>query len=190
MADNASAFTKLMAVIIASLVAIATATSDKIVAKAKDAMNRADSRRAKYDSITEGLSGYIFETENLLDILASGKADKDAVKGPIDAYNDAYTTARKNEYSNVAIVKRMWGADTGQKYRDTLTAIATFDGSNIHPFNAKVIPVYTGKSTEPVVIDSADLKRAQSALNPLKQQVEIVADALLEPPSSWWQFWR
>jgi hypothetical protein len=119
----------------ATIVALLTIFSDKILERIRFRLNRANLRTKYFEELATDLSTYLFYSEIFHERYqkhwANNTADMDAIRGEI---NGAITTLRKKEYVYRAWVKRYWGSARTEPFAQVMAAVKSTDDA-IHAFN-------------------------------------------------------
>src|SRR5271166_5155885 len=94
----------------ATVVALMTVFSDKLLERIRFRVNRANLRAKYFEELAMDLSSYIFFAEIFCERYQKGWADDPADMGAIrDEVNGAVTTLRKKEFVYRSWVHRYWG---------------------------------------------------------------------------------
>src|SRR5262249_19252430 len=119
----------------ATVVALLTVFSDKILERIRFRLNRADLRTKYFEQLAKDLSTYLFYSELFHERYQKGWADDpedlDRIGGAI---NGAITTLRENEYIYRAWVRKYWGEAKLEQFAEVMTALKSADDA-IHAFN-------------------------------------------------------
>jgi len=119
----------------ATVVALLTVFSDKILERIRFRLNRADLRTKYFEQLAKDLSTYLFYSELFHERYQKGWADDpedlDRIGGAI---NSAITTLRENEYIYRAWVRKYWGEAKVEQFAELMTTLKSTDDA-IHAFN-------------------------------------------------------
>lgn len=119
----------------ATLVALLTAFSDKLLERIRFRLNRADLRAKYFEELAVDLSTYIFFAEIFCERYQKGWAndpeDLASIGGEV---NGAVTTLRKKEFVYRSWVHRYWGHDTVAQFTEVMAAVKAVDDA-LHVFN-------------------------------------------------------
>jgi hypothetical protein len=119
----------------ATVVALLTVFSDKILERIRFRLNRADLRTKYFEQLAKDLSTYLFYSELFHERYQKGWADDPEDLERIGgAINGAITTLRENEYIYRAWVRKYWGEAKVEQFAEVMSTLKSVDDA-IHAFN-------------------------------------------------------
>jgi hypothetical protein len=119
----------------ATIVALLTVFSDKILERIRFRLNRADLRTKYFEALAIDLSTYLFYSELFHERYQKGWADDAEDLAAIGgAINGAITTLRKKEYVYRAWVRKYWGAAKLEQFTEVMATLKSADDA-VHAFN-------------------------------------------------------
>jgi len=108
----------------ATIVALLTIFSDKILERIRFRLNRADLRTKYFEEQAVSLSAYLFYSEIFHERYQKGWADDPEDLAAIGgAINGAVTKLRKKEYVYRAWVRKYWGPAALEQFAQVLAAV-------------------------------------------------------------------
>jgi hypothetical protein len=167
--ENLSSF------VIAGVIALLTVFSDRIVGDIKFAMNRADLRTTRYETVAATLSNHVYATENVAEYYEKGWTDKASVEMLGKWYNETITELRKQEFVTLALLHKYWDEDDVERFSQLMTDIRNADAT-IHDLNPEATAIANGtkKTADPAVT-----KPIVDRLKPLIQRLRTSLTAFL-----------
>ncbi|HVG45054.1 MAG TPA: hypothetical protein VM890_10005 [Longimicrobium sp.] len=145
----------------AALLAMVTVFSDKIAARIRLALNRADLRVKQFEEMALDLSDYAFHAELSHEFIKKGWDTPEELAPIIRDYNAAITTVRKKEFVYRSWVRRYWRPERLVQFEALIQTVKRVDGA-VHDLN-----------------DSGDMRRKLEALETLLGQLREQVDSWL-----------
>jgi hypothetical protein len=119
----------------ATIVALMTVFSDKLLERIRFRLNRADLRAKYFEELAVDLSTYIFFAELFCERYQKGWTnDPDDLASIGEEVNEAVTTLRKKEFVYRSWVHRYWGDKTVAQFTEVMAAVKAVDDA-LHAFN-------------------------------------------------------
>jgi hypothetical protein len=118
----------------ATIVALLSIFSDKILGRIRFSLNRADLRSKYFEELAVDLSTYIFWAEIFLERFQKGWIEPDDIGAIGGEVNGAITTLRKKEYLYLSWIKRYWGLAAEEQFSQVMVALKQVEDA-IHAFN-------------------------------------------------------
>ncbi len=162
---------------IAAVIGILSLFSDNLAERIKFALNRANARGDIYASLSNQLSGYIFDCELFEEHLANGWTTKDELTPIIVDYNKDITELRRKEYANRAMIAKYWDKERREEFAALMKEILAID-SAVHRLNDELEQVNILNKKERV--DPARAKASAAELQKLLGEFEPQAEKLLD----------
>lgn len=155
-----------------TLVAVLAVCSGQITETVKFALNRADARSDKYNSIAVELSNFVFTVELQQEFLANDWTSLDTLKWLNGDYNTAITSLRKNEYVYLQWLGHYWDRSRVSEFQDIMKTAKDIDHM-IHRLNDQYELVNDGKSRRVDKDRAADVaKQLEPRLKELQEKTE------------------
>ncbi len=128
---------KSWAVLLAALVAIITAFSDKIVERTTLAVSRIEQRTMVFESLSANLSNYVFLSEVFLKAFDDEWIKRSGLETLVPDYNKAIIAMRSKEYVYRSKVRRFWGAPEEAQLVEVIEVTRSFDDL-VHDLNVEI----------------------------------------------------
>ena len=118
----------------ATIVALLTIFSDKILGRIRLRVNRADLRVKYFEKLAVDLSTYVFWAEVFLGRFQFGWLDPDDIGAIGGELNGAMITVRRREYLYRSWVLKYWGEDAAKELIQLMSSVKSVDLAT-HAFN-------------------------------------------------------
>ncbi len=158
-----------------TVVALLAVFSGQITETVKFALNRADARSDKYNSIAVELSNFVFTVELQQEFLANDWTTLDTLKWLNGDYNTAITSLRKNEYVYLQWLSHYWDQSRVSEFQDIMKTVKSID-TTIHSLNEQCELVTLGKSQK---IDKDRAAETARQLEPRMKELQEKTNAFL-----------
>ena len=162
----------------ASIVALLTIFSDKILERIRFRLNRADLRTKYFEELATDLSTFVFFSEIFHERYQKGwtndAADLASVAGE---FNDAITVLRKKEFVYRAWVRKYWGPAAAVQFSGNSTVHS--DNKFYRPEAVAPIVLNAVRNNRPLVFDHAEQRRF------FKETYSSIVEACYDDIEAW-----
>ena len=161
------------------VIALLTLFSTKLVEVIKFALNRAELRVKNYEEFSTDLSEFLFAAEVNTEFLEHNWTTRESLTSLIKEYNDSITKIRKKEYVYSSWIRKYWGRNESDVYRQMFESIRQYDKS-LHSLNDEFEAVSIRKTQDKVSPEraAATAKELTAILHELRGRANDLLDRL------------
>ena len=163
-------------ILVTTVVGILTALSGYIVEHVKGALNRADLRIERYQTLSTDLSSHVFSVELNQEFFENNWTTEPALRPLVEEYNASITKLRRNEYVYYQWLARYWGAGAVQEFEQIMVVVKSLD-KMIHSLNDQFELINITK-TQPKM-DEARASKVALEMRPLVEELRAKSKAFL-----------
>jgi hypothetical protein len=157
-------------VLVTTFAGILTIFSGYIVETIKTAVNRADLRVERYQSLSTDVSSHLFSVELLQEFFEHNWTTEPTLKDLLTEYNTSITKLRKNEYVYYQWIARYWDKSALKEFEDIMSLVKKIDHA-VHGLNDEFELVNLTKKQPKV-----NPERAKATAKEMKPLVEDLAN--------------
>lgn len=145
--------------VITAIIGLLTIFSDSIAGRIKFELNRTDLRTSHHQELSENLSSFVFESENIAEYFENGWTTPKSLEALVGTYNEAITTLRKKEISTESLLHQFWKEADVKNFQETMALVKAVD-AKVHSLTPEALSVIEGNAktvntavTQPIITD-------------------------------------